>query len=300
MSFRALDKLRYRYRLHGYDQDWVGATDGNEAVYTGLPPGSYQLEVQAMAMPVDWSRSDRVGSTRMDIEVVPALWQRPWVRALLAVGVVVAIALLGWWRTASLRRRQHQLNRVIAERTEELSEKNRQLQVAGYRLQHLASHDALTGLPNRRAGDAHLVATVGQAQAEARPLSVALLDIDHFKQINDRHGHAAGDAVLQAVGGALAEFAAEWGLFAARFGGEEFLVCMDVLPLTEGAARMRELLARVAALPVVTEDNMVLHCTFSAGVAELLPGQAPHALLAMADDRLLLAKQQGRNRIVAD
>ena len=299
MSFRALDKLRYRYRLHGYDQDWVGATAGNEAVYTRLPPGDYRLEVQAMAMPVDWSRSDRVGSAQMRIEVVPAAWQRPWVRALVALGVVAVAAMLGWWRTASLRRRQHQLNRIIAERTEELSEKNRQLEVAGYRLQHLATHDALTGLPNRRAGDAQLVAAVAQALGEARLLSVALLDIDHFKQINDRHGHAAGDAVLQAVGAALAEFVAEWGLFAARYGGEEFMVCMEELPLADGAARMRELLARIRALPVATEEGGELHCTFSAGVAELVPGQTPHALLALADDRLREAKQQGRNRVVA-
>ena len=299
MSFRALDKLRYRYRLHGYDQDWVGATAGNEAVYTRLPPGDYRLEVQAMAMPVDWSRSDRVGSAQMRIEVVPAAWQRPWVRALVALGVVAVAAMLGWWRTASLRRRQHQLNRIIAERTEELSEKNRQLEVAGYRLQHLATHDALTGLPNRRAGDAQLVAAVAQALGEARLLSVALLDIDHFKQINDRHGHAAGDAVLQAVGAALAEFVAEWGLFAARYGGEEFMVCMEELPLADGSARMRELLARIRALPVATEEGGELHCTFSAGVAELVPGQTPHALLALADDRLREAKQQGRNRVVA-
>ncbi len=299
MSFRALDKLRYRYRLHGYDQDWVSATADSEAVYTRLPPGGYQLEVQAMAMPVDWTRSERIGSARMDIEVVPALWQRSWVRVLLALGLVAAIALLGWWRTASLRRRQHQLNRVIAERTEELSEKNRQLEVAGYRLQHLASHDGLTGLPNRRAGDAYLAAAVARAQADARPLGVALLDIDHFKQINDRHGHVAGDAVLQAVGAALAEFVAEWGLFAARFGGEEFLVCMEELPLADAALRMGELLARIGAMPVATEEGEVLHCTFSAGVAELAKGQTPHALLALADDRLLQAKQQGRNRIVA-
>lgn len=299
MSFRALDKLRYRYRLHGYDQDWVSASADSEAVYTRLPPGSYQLEVQAMAMPVDWSRSERIGSARMDITVVPALWQRPWVRALLALGVVAVVALLGWWRTASLRRRQRQLNRVIAERTEELSEKNRQLEVAGYRLQHLATHDGLTGLPNRRAGDAQLVGAVAQARAEARPLSVALIDIDHFKQINDRYGHAAGDAVLQAVGGVLAEFVAEWGLFAARFGGEEFMVCMEELPLVDGATRMRELLERIRTLSVTTEEGAELHCTFSAGVAELVAGQTPHALLALADDRLLQAKQQGRNRIVA-
>lgn len=300
MSFRALDKLRYRYRLHGYDQGWTSATANNDAVYTRLPPGSYELEVQAMAMPMDWSRSERIGRAQMAIEVVPALWQRAWMRVLVGGLLLVGILLLGWWRIASLRRRQRQLNQIIAERTEELSEKNRQLEVASYRLQHLASHDELTGLPNRRAGDAHLLDAVARAQGEGLPLCVALLDIDRFKQVNDQHGHAAGDAVLQAFGGALAGFVAEWGLFAARFGGEEFLICMEELRLDDGARRMRELLARIAALDVVAEDGTVLRCTFSAGVAELAAGQAAHTLLAQADDRLLQAKQQGRNCVVAD
>jgi len=127
-----------------------------------------------------------------------------------------------------------------------------------------------------------------------------LLDIDQFKQVNDRHGHAAGDAVLQVFGDMLAEFVAEWGVFAARFGGEEFLLCMAEMDAPMAARRLQELLARVRSRAVLLDDGGSLHCTFSAGVAAWQPGQSPHALLAVADARLMQAKQDGRNRVVGD
>lgn len=299
MSFRAQGKLRYRYRLHGFDQGWVDAGSSTDAVYTRLPPGRYRLEVQAMAMPLDWTRTDGVGTSSMRIEVVPALWQRPGMRALAAGLLLVGIVLVGWLRTASYRRNQRLLNEVIAQRTEELSEKNRQLEVASSRLEYQASHDELTGLPNRRAGDRHLRDAVARAHAQGLPLSVALLDIDHFKLINDNHGHAAGDAALQAFGGMLGGFTAGQGMFAARFGGEEFLVCMEGMELAAASQRMWELLLRIAGHEIVLEGGIPMRCTFSAGVAELAPGQAAHALLALADDRLLHAKQEGRKRVVS-
>lgn len=298
MSFRALDKLRYRYRLYGYDQDWVNAGASTDAIYTRLPPGTYTLEVQAMAMPLDWSQGERVGSTRMQIEMVPALWQRTGVRAVAVVLFLAALLLLFWWRTASLRRRQHQLNTLISERTEELSEKNRLLEVASYRLQHLATHDALTGLPNRRAGDQKLAEAVTRARQEHAPLSVALLDIDHFKRVNDRYGHPSGDAVLQSFADALRGFAAEWGVFVARFGGEEFLLCMEEFTLNNAADKLQHLLTKTALEPVLLADGTALQITFSAGVAELAAGQSVHALLTEVDNRLLQAKQGGRNQIV--
>lgn len=297
MSFRAPDKLRYRYRLHGYDQDWVNAGSNTDAVYTRLPPGNYRLEVQAMPMPLDWAGGSGIGSASLQVEVIPALWQRPLVQLLGGGLLLGGIFLAGWVRTARYRRSQRRLNQVIAERTEELRQKNQQLEVAGYRLEHLATHDALTGLPNRRAGDRFLADAVARAHAEGRPLSVALLDIDRFKLVNDTHGHAAGDAVLQEFGEILAGFVAEWGLFAARFGGEEFLVCMEELAVQTATQRMQELLERIRSKQLLLQSGAVLRCTFSAGVAELAPGQPAHALLAVADDRLLRAKHEGRNRI---
>lgn len=300
MSFRALDKLRYRYRLHGFDPEWVDAGTSTEAVYTRLPPGSYRLEVQAMPLPLDWNRKGEVGSTSLQLEVLPALWQRPAVRALAVFASLLVAVLLGWMRTASYRRRQIRLSQEIAERTEELREKNRQLQTASFQLQYQASHDDLTRLPNRRAGDRHFNEAVARAHAAQRPLSVVLLDIDRFKQVNDQYGHAAGDAVLQAFGGLLARFVAEHGLFAARFGGEEFLVCLESLGLHAAEQRMQDLLERVRSHEIPVGGGTVLRCTFSAGIAELTPGQAAHALLAQADDRLRRAKQAGRDRIEAD
>ncbi len=299
MSFRTPDKLRYRYRLQGYDTDWVAAGSSTEAVYTGLPPGRYQLEVQVMAMPLDWTRTDRIGAATLEIEMLPALWQRTGMRVLAAMALLLAAGLALWLRTARYRRSQRRLNQVIAERTEELSEKNRQLEVASYRLQHQASHDELTGLPNRRAGDRQLAASLLRAQSEGCLFSVALLDIDRFKQINDAHGHAVGDVMLQVFGEALAAFAAEWGVFAARVGGEEFLLCMEEMDLQAATLRMQELLQRIHELGIALDDDVTLCCTFSAGVAEWAPGQSTHALLARADARLLQAKKGGRDRVVA-
>ena len=297
MSFRAPGKLRYRYRLKGFDPYWVDADNTTSAVYTSLPPGQYTLEVQAMSLPLDWSRQAQVGRVRLQIEVQPAVWQRTSVRALAAVVLVAGILLLWWLRTARFRRSQQRLNRIIAQRTEELSDKNHQLEVASWRLAFQATHDELTGLPNRREGDRFLSDAV--SQAAQRPLSVALLDIDHFKQVNDDHGHAAGDAVLRAFGQELAGFAAEWGLFVARFGGEEFLLCMEEVALDNAERRMSELLQRVRDHAAWLEEGGTLRCTFSAGVAEWQPGQSAHALLAVADARLLQAKQAGRNRVMA-
>lgn len=298
MSFRAPDKLRYRYRLHGYEQKWVDAGSSTDAVYTRLPPGSYQFEVQAMAMPLDWSQTAEIGVATLAINVQPALWQRRWVQALASGLLVACILLVLWARMASYRRSQRRLSQVIAERTEELSEKNRQLEVASWRLQYQASHDELTALYNRRAGDRNLILAVERAHAAGHSLCVALLDIDRFKQVNDSHGHAAGDAVLQAFGEELAAFAAEWGVMVARFGGEEFLVCLEEFQLSAATQRIEELLLRITRREVPLDNGATLHCTFSAGIAELMPGQSAHALLAQADDRLLQAKQAGRNRVM--
>lgn len=159
-----------------------------------------------------------------------------------------------------------------------------------------ASCDALTGLANRRTAEHRL--RVEQARAERRrePLTVAMLDLDHFKQVNDRWGHAAGDRVLVATAQVLREElrGADLGV---RFGGEEFLA---VLPGTGGdsaihvAERIRE---RVGRFEVPADDGMI-RVTVSIGLATLLPGESLPALLARADAALYRAKAEGRDRCV--
>ncbi len=311
MNFRAPDKLRYRYRLHGFDAGWVEAGSNTEAVYTNLPPGNYRLEVQAMTLPLDWGRKQEIGSAVMGVEVVPPFWKRTSARMLGAVALLGLVALGVWLRTASYRRRQRRLHREIAARTEELREKNRALEAADHersmlmrKLAHQATHDELTGLPNRRAADRRLQQAIARAHALGTPLCVALTDVDHFKRINDAHGHEVGDRVLQQVAAVLrdtrAPDAAAEALFAARHGGEEFLLVLEDMEHAAALRYLGQLHACIAALRIeLPERQEALQVTVSIGAACLGPGQSDaRTLLAAADRQLYEAKRAGRNQIL--
>ena len=293
-------KLRYRYRLEGFDSDWVDADEGTEAVYTNLPPGSYRFQVQAMAMPLQWDNQEAVATASLALEQVPAWWQRPRVFAALAVGALLLLALWSWLRGLRYRRRQRRLNALVEERTAELHRQNVALAEAGAererllaQLAHQALHDPLTDLPNRRAADDYLQRALAAAGPE-QPLSVALIDVDHFKQVNDRYGHDIGDQLLGRVGGLLAQFSGG-DVFAARQGGEEFLVVIQGIDHEQALARMQSLCEEVASARV---DGLPT-CTVSIGVASWQPGQdSARELLSAADANLYRAKRQGRNRVV--
>jgi two-component system cell cycle response regulator len=162
-------------------------------------------------------------------------------------------------------------------------------------LARLARRDPLTGLPNRRALEEELSRAVARAVRAASPLAAIVLDVDRFKQVNDTHGHAAGDGVLAAVA-ARAAGALRAGDLLARIGGEEFAVVLagaDLAAAAEAAERIR---AAVAAAPLGAEER-ALAVTVSLGCAELAAGEDGPALLARADARLYDAKRAGRNRV---
>lgn len=160
------------------------------------------------------------------------------------------------------------------------------------RLERMARRDALTSLLNRHG----LRKTMRSRQVGSIPLSVVLVDLDHFKLVNDRHGHAAGDAVLTAAAGALKE-AVRAGDVVARYGGEEFLF---LLPHASAAAALivaERARAAVAALQVPLPDGGTLGVTLSAGVARRHPGEPPEAAIARADRALYQAKARGRDQV---
>jgi two-component system cell cycle response regulator len=163
-------------------------------------------------------------------------------------------------------------------------------------LARLARTDALTGLPNRRALEEELSRAAARAARAGTPLSVLVLDVDRFKQVNDRYGHAAGDAVLAAVASRGAA-ALRAGDLMARIGGEEFAVLLpgaDLERAREAAERVR---AAVSAAPIAA-DGLSLEVTTSLGCAELEAGEAGgRGLLARADAKLYEAKRAGRNRV---
>jgi diguanylate cyclase (GGDEF)-like protein len=164
----------------------------------------------------------------------------------------------------------------------------------------MAITDDLTGLCNRR-HIVHLLADeLGRAQRYGRALSCVMFDVDHFKGVNDAHGHDAGDAVLAAVGAAAQEQCRQSDVVG-RYGGEEFLV---VLPETgpDGARAMGERIRGAIERVAVDHGGHALTVTASFGVATASPdapggGQDARAILKRADDALYRAKDRGRNRV---
>ncbi|MDC7121215.1 diguanylate cyclase [Cellulomonas fimi] len=159
-----------------------------------------------------------------------------------------------------------------------------------------ATRDGLTGLHNRRALAQRLADAVDEATRDGRPLSMVLVDVDHFKAVNDSYGHAVGDAVLVAVGRELAE-ATQDGETAARLGGEEFVLLLPGVTAREAARRADDVRARCARLRVPAGRDEV-RLTLSAGVATLAPGGTADDMLRAADHAMYAAKHAGRDQVV--
>ncbi len=161
-------------------------------------------------------------------------------------------------------------------------------------LESFAVRDGLTGLSNRRHIDTLLDAAVQRAARSHTPLCVALLDLDHFKAINDSLGHAAGDAVLKGVSAAM-RGALRAGDLLGRFGGEEFLLILPGSALEPSLAGTQRLRSALAAAPEVPGLDRAV--TASAGLAQWQPGESAAELVARADRALYRAKAEGRDRV---
>ena len=183
-----------------------------------------------------------------------------------------------------------------------LAQLSHDLSAANRSLEHLALHDELTGLANRRFFDRYLGDQIAIARRHARALALVLFDVDSFKGYNDRYGHQAGDACLKRIAAALQSCCRRPADMAARFGGEEFAL---ILPDTElmGAARIAEAVREtVAALRIPHElSHATSHISISGGIAVLLLklDMTAEQLIAAADETLYRAKGGGRNRMVS-
>lgn len=162
----------------------------------------------------------------------------------------------------------------------------------------MATTDAVTGLYNRHYLTSHMETQLQAAKRKDKPLSVMMMDIDHFKKVNDTHGHAVGDRVLREFAQRIARNIRGVDL-ASRYGGEEFVVMMPETPIDWAkmiAERLREEVASTG-FAVLGKGEMV-DVTVSIGVAASADESTPQTLLEAADDALYAAKDSGRNRVV--
>ena len=165
------------------------------------------------------------------------------------------------------------------------------------RLSRLSEVDPLTGTLNRRGLDAAFPDTLGDGQTLVEPLSVVMVDLDHFKQINDTHGHAVGDEVLRHVSRLLSQVLRS-GDAIVRYGGEEFLLILPEVGLGRALRIAERARSAVERHPLRLSIGQV-SATISLGVAERGPGESRASLIGRADQALYAAKTTGRNKIVA-
>jgi diguanylate cyclase (GGDEF)-like protein len=215
LSLLAPEAVRFRYRLEGFEEDWVEAHGRRVAYYQKLPPGSYRFHVVGANGDGVWNEE----GASLAVAAAPRFHETAWFRGLVGLFFVLSGPLFHRFRVRRLTRQKAELERLVAERTAEV-------EAANARLAQLAREDGLTGVLNRRAFDAALDEECRRASRMRTPLAVMLLDIDSFKAYNDRNGHLAGDACLRAVARAVASAHKRAGELVARYGGEEFAVIL--------------------------------------------------------------------------
>ncbi|HSI95975.1 MAG: diguanylate cyclase [Methylophilaceae bacterium] len=173
-----------------------------------------------------------------------------------------------------------------------------QLTIANQRAEEAALTDSLTGLYNRRYAMDRLAREWVASERNHRPLSILLLDIDHFKTVNDNHGHNIGDIALKRLAEMLGEYSRRPDI-ACRIGGEEFFILVPETALP-GALRQAERLREAFESKSINVEGIDLRLTISLGVAQKCAGMAtPEELLKVADEALYQAKREGRNRVIA-
>ncbi len=303
LAFRDPTGLRFEYRLEGYDQDWVQAGSRREAFYTNLPPGDYTFHARAESSARQFSERDAT----FRISVLPFWHERTATRIALLGAIASLIALLvhvvSGWRTRRFEGRQLVLEGIVNQRTEELARANASLRDANQSLAQENQTDALTGLPNRRWMLTHLGEWLQQAVAAHSPAQCCvflLFDLDHFKRMNERYGHAGGDKLLVQFSQLLARLVGEQGVVV-RWGGEEFLLVLRCVDRTQARARADQLWRQALEHIHTAPDGKPMVLTSSVGYSLYPPlPSSPQAVpwtiaLELADAAVYQVKQHARN-----
>ena len=209
-------------------------------------------------------------------------------------------ALVAFLTLAAVTAHILRLNRVLNQSQTWLVQTSQELERANQRLERLSTQDDLTGVANHRFFRGHLDLEWRRARREHKPLALLMIDVDHFKALNDASGHLAGDECLRQIARVLVKCPRRPGDVVARYGGEEFVAILPGADADQAALIAERMRAAVEALglahPAPRGSRFV---TVSVGAASIVPDrqQKPDILVAAADQAMYRAKQDGRNRV---
>ncbi len=294
LDFSDPESTRYSFKLEGFDRDWIETTAGQSvASYANLPPGRYTL----MARATSRSGTGPEAMLKIPIEAPPLWYETIWFDCFKVGAVILLVIIVVRIRTGYLRAHRRELQRQVTLRTAELEEKSLALLAANEKLEMLATCDSLTGILNRRRFLELAMLELERNLRTGRPVSMIMADIDHFKPINDEHGHLTGDAVIREVATRLVEQARKIDLLS-RYGGEEFVLLLPETGEEGGIAVAERLRDSICGAPVEYEGARIT-LTMSFGVAELKHGEDIHSLIDRADRAMYDAKRAGRNCVAS-
>lgn len=289
------DKVRYQFKLVGFDDTWSQTQDRPEVTFTSLPPGEYRLFCKAYSPLTGFGPTAEL----LHLQVRRPLWAMGWSALLATFESYYDDLVRARKRNESLLEENRALELYLDASTKSLRIANQELESSRDAYKTLAEIDELTRLGNRRNFEKELDRMIALSKRLNVPFALLMVDIDHFKMVNDRCGHKVGDDYLRAVGKVLASRIRMGEDCAARIGGEEFAILL-LNTDTEGALMSAERIrACVEALALRNEDAPRKLLTLSIGIAALEPRtpMSRDELVTRADRALYRAKNNGRNSI---
>jgi diguanylate cyclase (GGDEF)-like protein len=278
--------IEYQTQLVGFDEEWQNKNNQNFTEFTNLVPGNYTFQMRAKYPNGQWQEN----TASISFTITPFYWQTTFFKVLILFVLCFSLYSIYRYRMMNIERIQIKLKNLVAQQTIELKQ---QTELFAYQ----ANHDQLTGLFNRRAFDAWCNDDFEKAKLNNQPLTIAILDIDHFKDVNDKHSHIVGDQVIKIVANILQKLVLECSYQAklARWGGEEFTILISSDKTK--AYDFCELLRATIKNHDFSDIAQALHITISIGLTDNSEVIEYDKMINFADQALYFAKHNGRNQV---
>jgi diguanylate cyclase (GGDEF)-like protein len=286
LEYADVPDLQYAYRVPEIDPSWQPLEVGKRsATLMNLDPGDYSFEMKVRNRFLQWSD----GELGLKITVLPSWWQTTIAKLVFLCIFILIIFSLYKWRTYQYRRHSKLLEQQVRQQTIALKKANDSLT-------QLSMQDSLLEVYNRRGFLEWLEREDAKYKRSGKPYSILLLDVDHFKRVNDRFGHASGDKALLHITDVLKKNVRGQDSIA-RWGGEEFIILLPYTDISDASVVAEKIRAAVENAPLML-NNITIHCTITLGIASIKDFDSFEDCVSHADMMLYKGKESGRNRVM--